>query len=228
MSEMVYRIFSKVHKNYDRVNTICSLGTIVLWRKDGAREAMINKQNYKLLDIATGTGELALEIARMAKSNNKKVNITGIDFSPNMLSVAKEKEKNYKMGITFKLGDAMKLDHPSNNFDVVTSAFALRNVDDLNKFAREAKRVLKNGGKFVFMDMARPDSSFDKLFIDSFWTVMLGIGVMEDKEAYIWLRDSVNRFDKHKFLGILKKQGFKNIKIKNLLSGAAFMVTGNK
>ena len=82
-----------MHSHYDAVNTICSLGTIVKWRKVGAKEATINKESYKLLDIATGTGEFAITLDSEAKKQGKKVEITGVDFSENMLSVAKRKCK---------------------------------------------------------------------------------------------------------------------------------------
>lgn len=189
---------------------------------------MINKGEYHLLDIATGTGELAFEINNYAVKKGKRVSITGMDFSNEMLSVAKEKAQRRDIGIRFEHGDAMKLHYKNNSFDVVTSAFALRNVDNLNRFASEARRVLKTNGKFVFMDMAKPDTAIDRFFLKSFWTVVGGIGLLENRDAYDWLMYSVDRFDKQGFVKILQKTGFKNIHIQNVFTGAAFMVTGNK
>ncbi|MDE1861074.1 MAG: ubiquinone/menaquinone biosynthesis methyltransferase [Candidatus Micrarchaeota archaeon] len=228
MSERVSRIFAEVYKNYDTVNTVCSLGTIVTWRKTAAREAMVDHSNYALLDIATGTGELAFEIMKAADKEGKRVKITAMDFSPNMLKVAKSKATERGAGIRFELGDAMDLRYQSSSFDVVTSSFALRNVDDLETFAREAYRVMKKGGKFVFMDMARPESSAGRLFIKAYWTVIGAVGLIENRDAYLWLVSSVDRFDKHGFVRILQKQGFRNVKMSILVSGAAFLVTGNK
>ena len=228
MSQRVYKIFSEVHSHYDAVNTICSLGTIVRWREEGAREATINKNNYKLLDIATGTGEFAITLDKTAKKQGKKVDITGVDFSENMLSVAKRKAKERNLDIKFEHGDALHLKYPDKSFDVVTSSFALRNVDDLNKFCSEAKRVLKPGGRFVFMDMAKPDKAWQRAFLKFFWGASGIIGFAEYKEAFEWLMVSVDRFDKENFVKIVKKNGFKNVKKKNLVSGAAFMVTGHR
>lgn len=228
MSEKVHKIFSEVYKNYDMVNTVCSLGTIVLWRRTAAAAAMIEKQRYNLLDIATGTGGLAFEIFNAAGKNGKKIEITGVDFSGNMLKVARQKAKDRRLPISFQLGDAMELKYPSNHFDVVTSAFALRNVDSLETFAREAKRVMKRGARFVFMDMARPDSALERAFLKAFWTVVGGVGFIENPAAYKWLMESVDRFNKQKFFSILKKNKFRNLDMKNVASGAAFMVTGNK
>lgn len=229
MSDHVYKIFSEVYKNYDAVNTVCSLGTIVLWRRTAAAEAIVDgKERYSVLDIATGTGELAIEVLKAAEGYGKSIKITGMDFSPNMLKVAKRKAKERNLGIRFELGDAMRLRYPSNSFDVVTSAFALRNVDSLSRFASEARRVLKPGGKFVFMDMARPDSAFDRFFIKTFWTVWGGIGLIENRNAYSWLMSSVDKFDKPGFYDTLRKSGFGNVNARNVFSGAAFLVTGNK
>ncbi len=224
----VYKIFAEVYKNYDTVNTVCSLGTIVQWRRTGAKAAMADKGRLKILDIATGTGEYAIELYKEALKKNKKAEITGMDFSENMLSVAMQKAKERGLAIKFEHGDAMRLKYPGSSFDVVTSSFALRNVDDLDKFCSESKRVLKKGGKFVFMDMARPDNALQRAFLKSFWTVVGGIGFAENKKAYYWLMESVDRFDKEGFVKRLRKAGFKDIKKKNLFTGSAFMVTGRK
>ncbi len=228
MSQRVTKIFSEVHGHYDAVNTICSLGTIVKWRKDGAKEAMIGKKDYKLLDIATGTGEFAIELYKEARKRGKKMDITGMDFSHNMLSVAKRKANERSIPIKFEQGDALNLKYKGNSFDVVTSSFALRNVDSLDKFCSEAKRVLKPGGKFVFMDMAKPDKTWQRAFLRFFWGVSGIIGFAEYREAFEWLTYSVDKFDKDNFVKILKKNGFKSIKRRELISGAAFMVTGHK
>ena len=228
MSQRVYKIFSEVHSHYDAVNTVCSLGTIVKWRKDGAKEAMIGQERYKLLDIATGTGEFAIELHKEAERRGKDIDITGMDFSENMLSVAKHKAKEKNLEIKFEHGDALHLKYPDNSFNVVTSSFALRNVDDLDKFCSEAKRVLMKGGKFVFMDMAKPDKAWQRAFLRFFWGVSGIIGFAEYREAFEWLMVSVDRFDKEGFVKKLRKAGFRGIKKRNLLSGSAFMVTGYK
>ncbi len=228
MSKKIDKIFTDVAKGYDRVNTVSSLGIIKLWRKDAASQAMIGKQSYKLLDIATGTGELPLEILRLAGKRGKEISITAMDFNKNMLSVAKGKAKRLGLNIAIERGDAMKLRYPDNSFDVVTSTFALRNVDSLEKFASEARRVLKPGGKFVFMDMGRPDTPLNRAVIRAYWGAISWIGALEDKNAFDWLVYSTSRFDKANFVRVLKEAGFKNIRLGNEITGAAFIVTGNK
>ena len=139
MSKKIQKIFTDVAKRYDRVNKTSSLGLIVNWRRRGAAESLISKNEYTILDIATGTGELALEIMRTAEKNGKKVKMTAMDLNENMLEVARGKFGKGNQ-IRIERGDAMNLRYPDNTFDVVTSAFALRNVDSLERFSSEARR----------------------------------------------------------------------------------------
>ncbi len=227
MSKKIQKIFTDVAKRYDRVNKTSSLGLIVNWRKRGAAESLISKNEYTILDIATGTGELALEIMRTAEKNGKKVKMTAMDLNENMLEVARGKFGNGNQ-IRIERGDAMNLRYPDNTFDVVTSAFALRNVDSLERFSSEARRVLKKSGKFIFMEMARPDTAAERALLRAYWIAVSGIGILSDRKAYDWLVESIDTFDKRAFVVTLKNAGFRNIRSRNLLSGAAFMVTGNK
>ncbi|MEM3839119.1 MAG: ubiquinone/menaquinone biosynthesis methyltransferase [Candidatus Micrarchaeaceae archaeon] len=228
MSQYINSIFTEVASKYDSVNTLSSLGIIVLWRKSAAREAVISKRSYRLLDIATGTGELAIEIDRLARKLGRSVEITAMDFNRGMLSVAARKVRERGLGIKVEQGDAMDLKYKDGQFDVVTSSFALRNVDSLERFAKESYRVLRKGGKFVFMDMGRPDSAISRAVIRAYWLAVSPIGRYADPEAFKWLVESTSKFDKYKFASILRKAGFRNIKIKNEITGAAFMITGNK
>lgn len=228
MSKKIDKIFTDVAKGYDRVNTVSSLGIIRLWRKDAAAQAMIGKEKYRLLDIATGTGELPLEITALAQKKDKEISITAMDHNLGMLSVARKKLREKGFKIKIERGDAMKLRYRTSQFDVVTSTFALRNVDSLEKFASEARRILKPGGKFVFMDMGRPDTALNRAVIRAYWGAVSWIGALEDKNAFDWLVYSTSRFDKYNFARILHKAGFKNIRISNEITGAAFMITGNK
>ncbi len=228
MSKRIDRIFTDVSERYDRVNTLCSLGLIRLWRRDAAAEAIVGKGRYDLLDIATGTGELPVEITRLAGREGKHIRITAMDFNRGMLSVASRKMKRNGIRVKVERGDAMRLRYRDCRFEVVTSTFALRNVDSLERFASEAMRVLKPGGKFVFMDMGRPDTALDRALLRAYWSAVSIIGNSEDPNAFKWLVESTARLDKYGFAKILKEAGFRNIRVKNELSGAAFMITGNK
>ena len=228
MSEHVSKIFAEVSDSYDMVNSVSSLGVIILWRLAAAKEAMIEKKKYALLDIATGTGDLAFEISKKANAMHKNISITGMDFSPNMLKVAKNKEKKRDAGIKFELGDAMKLKYKDNSFDVVTSSFALRNVDDLNKFASEAKRVLKKNGKLVVLDISKPEKGNGKILFYVYIAYMSVLGAFTGKKLYKWLPGSTSTFSREEFIGILEKNRFRNIRIHEFFFGISYIISCNK
>ncbi len=219
--------FDRIHRHYDFFNHLFSLGVDIGWRKEAANESMIGKKSYDILDVATGTGDLAMAISRAAKENGKSVKIIGIDFNQHMLDHAKEKVERMGIGnIRIERGDALEIRFGDSTFDVVTSGFALRNFDDLNRFAREAYRVMKKGGKLVMLDMSRPDNNL--WFMKSYFKLMEAIGSLAGKDAYKWLTQSILNFDKHKVAGIFRKQGFSNVKVKELRTGVAFIITGRK
>lgn len=228
MSESVNRLYSDIYKNYDLVNAVCSFGTMKLWRKVAAKEAVRGRKEHAILDIGTGTGELALEMIRAADKDAGDLHIVAMDFNSRMLEIAKKKAQDRNAVVKFELGDATDLKYASNSFDVVASGFAVKNIDDLQKFSKEVRRVLKKGGRFVFLDMARPDGRIGRLFIGAYWSAMGSISAMMGKGAYVKIIGSINDFDKTKFLKILKSAGFKRVKIRNLIFGPAFLITGEK
>lgn len=228
MSEEMYRRFESIHKNYDTMNHVLSLGLDMGWRKRAAKETILEKKDYKILDVASGTGDLAITMFRESRKNGKNVRITGFDVNKHMLSVAKEKVKRLGLDIDFKLGPAESLKFPSKSFEIVTSSFALRDFDSLQKFVEEAHRVLKRNGKIVLMDMARPEGTLSRYFFKAYSKIMLLEGMFIDSEAYSFLVRSINEFDKKKLLKMLKDQGFVDIKLDDLPSNVAFLVTARK
>lgn len=227
MSKSINKAYSDVSKNYDLVNAICSFGTMTLWRKVAAKEAVKDGGN-RILDIATGTGELAFEMVKAADKNMVDVTVTGMDFNSKMLEIARKKAKNRQVQVKFESGDATKLKYANNSFDIVASGFALKNIDDLQRFSNEVRRVLKKGGRFVFLDMARPESMLGRAFIGAYWSAMSMISRIVGKDPYVEIIGSINDFDKHKFIRTLKRTGFANVKISKLIFGPAFMITGKK
>ncbi len=228
MSTYIKNLFSGIHDNYDLMNSILSLGIDRKWRKTAAKLAMPNKKSFKLLDIACGTGEFAITLYNEAIKNGKDASITGIDFNSDMLKIGIEKIKMCNLPITLISGDALNIKFDSNVFDVVTSAFAMRDFDDLNKFAREVNRVLKKGGKITLMDMALPKAGFDKYLFKIYSKIMRIEGYFVDNNAYAFLVKSIMENDSNKVANIFKKNGFTNVKITVLKTGAAFVITGNK
>ncbi|MGC8648982.1 MAG: ubiquinone/menaquinone biosynthesis methyltransferase [Candidatus Micrarchaeia archaeon] len=229
MSNNVNQMFSSISANYDRLNKIISFGLDKKWRKLVASECLKDKDNIKILDAATGTAELALSIVKLAEKQNKNVDIIGIDFNNDMLAIANEKiKRNNIKNINLINGDILYTNFPNGEFDVVTSAFALRNVDNLKMFIEETYRILKDNGYIVFLDVAKPSAILNKLFKFYYFYIIPMIGAKYNKNAYLYLVNSLWAFEKDKLIDILVNANFKDIKIKNLTLGAAFMLIAKK
>ncbi len=233
MSEKINNIFTSIAEVYDFWGHVFSFGIDGLWRLEVAKEAVSsdndNLVDYKILDVATGTGSIAIEISRKAKAKNKRVEIVGVDFNADMVNIAESKIKKKKINnICFKIEDAMDLVEPGCAYDLVTAGFLLRNVDDVETFSDELRRVLKKGGKFIILEMGRPENNFFNIFFKIYFIFIRLIGSLIDKKAYEWLTYSILAFDRKKMLTILGEKGFKGLKIKNLPLHIGFIITGIK
>ncbi len=234
MSKMVDDIFSDIAGKYDLIGHIFSFGVDGIWRKIAAAEAIIESAEYSVLDVATGTGSLVLDIAEKACKYNKSICITGVDLNRDMLKIAKNKidtkidrKKKYSnIKIDLKLEDAMRLEEPAGSYDVVTAGFLLRNVDDAVVFVKELKKVLKSGGKFILLEMGKTDSKFLDFLYGLYFAVIRLAGSLINKDAYRWLTRSIMKFSRDKMIEILQDNGFENIKIKNLPFQICFIITG--
>ncbi len=228
MSERIKRIFSRVHAHYDLLNSVFSMGLDSSWRRAAASEIMAGEAG-RVLDAGTGTGALALAVAEQASAGGRRVLIDATDFNRDMLRTAKERADRAGFGnVRCSLGDALGMGFPSGSFDVVASAFVLRNLDDLGQFLAESHRVLKKRGRFVFVDMALPDSALGRLLFGLCTPVILALGSLSDGNAYRWLIESIKGFDKKKLLAMLRRKRFRRVRLVPLASGIAFMVTGEK
>ena len=221
-------MFSEITGSYDLMNWIMSLGFDGLWRKSAGKESLIEKKIYSVMDIAAGTGDFSIAINKACIKEGKKVVITGIDFNNKMLEIARRKTKHLGVKINFETGDALALQFPDRSFDVVASAFGLRNFDSLEKFVGEANRVLKKGGKLVLLDMAAPDNGLMKYAFRFYFKIILLEGALVNRKAYSYLVSSINEFDKNRLPRLLSKSGFSEIKITELPTRVAFMVTARK
>ena len=229
MSDRINAIFSSVYRRYDLMNHLFSLGVDRSWRRAAAVEAVRPGATMSVLDVATGTGDLAIAISRLAAKRRASVSITAMDFNKDMLGAAMAKASRLGISsIKFEEGDALSMKYESNSFDVLVSAFALRNFDDLAKFSSEALRVLKPGGRAVLVDMSLPDSRLGRYFFAGYSKLMKAAGSYVSKDAYSWLVYSISKFDKGKFMRILGDAGFEQLSIKSLRSGMAFMACGAK
>jgi demethylmenaquinone methyltransferase / 2-methoxy-6-polyprenyl-1,4-benzoquinol methylase len=229
MSEAIRKMFSRISGRYDKMNHLLSFGFDRSWRSEAAKEAMMENNEYRLLDLSTGTGDFAIAIEKEARAREKHIEIMATDFSHEMLKIAKEKAKAEGIdNISFKVGDSLNTGYRDESFEVVTSAFSIRNYDDVGAFIFELHRILEVGGKFVILDMAFPDGILQRAFFLAYSPVMRLIGSFVDKDAYSWLPSSIRNFDKKDLILKIKSRGFRNVKYRQLSSGIAYLVVGEK
>jgi demethylmenaquinone methyltransferase/2-methoxy-6-polyprenyl-1,4-benzoquinol methylase len=181
----VKAMFDRIARVYDRMNSVMTAGMHHRWRERAADLAQVGPGS-RALDVATGTGDLAIELAR------RGAEVTGSDFAPAMLELARRKAP----GLTFEEGDALDLDHPDGAFDAVTVGFGARNFADLDRGLGEMGRVTKPGGHVVVLEITSPQkpplSWFFRAWFDR---VVPALGRLAgDPDAYTYLPSSVRRF----------------------------------
>ena len=231
MAGKINGMFSKIYQEYDFMNHLFSFNFDKLWRGSAARDAMIPKRRFSVLDVDAGTGDLSIAVERAARAEGRKADIIAYDFNKDMLAVAREKFDVHGAGdIRTEIGSAFRIKHPRGSFDVITSGFALRSFvnsrngrADLQRFLSESYRVLKPGGRIVLLDMAMPDDVPQRAFFSAYSMVMLFLGSFVDKDTYAWLVRTIKAFDKRELLGMMKSTGFKKVGIRSLISGIAFI-----
>tara|TARA_B110000495_G_scaffold171512_1_gene159833 strand:+ start:270 stop:752 length:483 start_codon:yes stop_codon:yes gene_type:complete len=152
-TKLVNSVFSKVYKKYDLMNDIMSLGVHRLWKKDMVNW-MRHQSEQKILDVASGTGDLAKIIS---KKNYNKNKIFCVEPNKDMLKVGKQKLRFYK-NIEWHLASAEKLPFKDNMFDFYTISYGIRNVTDINLCLKEAFRVLKTGGRFMCLEFSKVEN----------------------------------------------------------------------
>ncbi|MCH2034850.1 MAG: bifunctional demethylmenaquinone methyltransferase/2-methoxy-6-polyprenyl-1,4-benzoquinol methylase UbiE [Tenacibaculum sp.] len=226
--EQVAQMFDTISKNYDGLNRVISLGIDVSWRKKVVK--LVSENNPKqILDIATGTGDLAMMMAELNPDR-----IIGLDISAGMLEVGKEKinKANLSDKIEMVVGDSENIPFEDNTFDAITVSFGVRNFENLDKGLQEIHRVLKPGGKFVVLETSNP-TKFPfkqgyKLYTNIFLPIV-GKLFSKDKVAYSYLSESANSFPfGEAFNNILTKNGFKNASSLPVTFGVASIYTSTK
>ena len=205
----IINMFDNISETYDLLNRVLSFQMDYLWRKIAIKN--IKNNPTKILDVATGTCELAI-IA--AKYTNAK--ITGIDISKKMLNIGNKKiqKKNLSNRIGLKLADAENLPFNNNSFQAITVGFGVRNFANINLGLLEIYRVLEKGGVLIILEPSKPSNFPIKQLHEIYFTHILpiiGKFISNDKKAYQYLNNSVNAFPStKKFLKNLNKIGFKN------------------
>lgn len=226
--EQVSQMFTTISENYDHMNRMITFGIDVAWRKKVIQLAMA-KCPKKMLDVATGTADLAIMAAE-----NSHVQITGVDLSEGMLAVGKSKIEKLGLSdkITLQMADSEALPFENDTFDVVTVAFGVRNFEHLDQGLSEIYRVLKTGGQFIVLETSVPTYPIIKplyLLHSNYLLPFFGKLFSKDVEAYRYLSKSAKNFPYGKaFNNILEKNGFIHVRHLPQTLGVATIYIGEK
>jgi demethylmenaquinone methyltransferase / 2-methoxy-6-polyprenyl-1,4-benzoquinol methylase len=226
--EQVQTMFNNIAPKYDFLNHFLSLGIDILWRKK-AVALLKHEKPSRILDIATGTADFALEALAL---NPEK--IIGIDISEGMLEVGRKKieKKNLQHKIELIQADSESMPFQDEEFNAITVAFGVRNFENLLKGLKEMNRVLKYSGTAVVLEFSKPRAfPVKQLYSFYFFKILPFIGkiVSKDNAAYTYLPESVGAFpDGKDFLKVMEEAGFKNVYQKPLMFGIASIYVGNK
>ena len=222
-------MFDRISPSYDRLNHLLSLNIDKVWRKKAAKE-MAKSRPETILDLATGTADLAIALAK----HNLQAHIVGMDISEKMLEIGKEKVKKQGLDnqIDLHLGDAASLPFGDNSFDAVTVGFGVRNFEDRKQGLSEIHRVLKPNGNAVILEFSMPEKfpmkQLYRLYFKQFLP-KIGKCISKDPSAYTYLPQSVEAFPKPiDFMQILDENGLRNGSAKSLSFGIATLYSATK
>ncbi len=222
----LHDMFTAGPRRYDLINRIITWGLDEQWRQQAARECLASRPK-RVLDLCCGTGDLAINLARLAEKN---VELTGIDYSQPMLDIAAKKAEPRAGGrrISFIYGDAANLVFPDGYFDCIGISFAFRNLTYKNPLARrhiaEVFRVLSGGGRFVIVETGQPKSRLIRKLYHLYlrWFVSrLGYLLSGNSGAYYYLAESAARFyTSEELKEMLVTAGFREVSFRSLFLGA--------
>lgn len=216
-------MFAAISSRYDRTNTVLSAGVHHLWRRKAVRAAGV-KPGDRVLDCATGTGDLAIAFRKAAGPTGR---VLGTDFVPEMLEIARTKASD----IDFEVADVTRLPYDDDSFDVASISFGIRNVNDPRKGIAELARVVKPGGRVIVLEFGQPQSrAFGRLY-DLYTRHLLpriGGVLTGDRAAYAYLQTSAGRFPcGEAFVQLMREAAdFATIDVTPLTFGVAYLYRG--
>ncbi|MDR3704812.1 MAG: bifunctional demethylmenaquinone methyltransferase/2-methoxy-6-polyprenyl-1,4-benzoquinol methylase UbiE [Paludibacteraceae bacterium] len=226
--EQITSMFNSISEHYDLMNRAMTMGIDIVWRRK-AINSIKSFQPKFILDVATGTGDFAIESYK--KLHPEKV--IGIDLSKNMLEIGKIKVAKQSLGGKIELteGDCMNLHYDNSIFDAVTVAFGVRNFESLEKGIKEMNRVLKKGGHLVILEMSEPFTVFKPFYYLYAKFVIPSVGrfYSKDAKAYQYLPQSIDAFPKGKEMTtLLEKCGFSEVKHRRFTFGVCAFYLAKK
>ena len=229
--EKVREMFDGIAGSYDKFNHIMSLNIDKCWRRRAIRKFLTSDKPQEILDLACGTGDFSLATARLMRPDS---HITAIDLSPGMLDIMRQKvaQAHLEDRISINTGDGEKLDFQDRTFDAVTIAFGIRNFENREAGLREIRRVLKDGGKIVILELSVPENAFIRRIYNIYFTKIMpviGRKISGDGKAYSYLPASVLGFpDKDKWMRTMQECGFSAVTHKSLSLGICRLYTGER
>ena len=227
--EIVKDIFSSITNKYDFLNRFLSLRQDLVWRKKTVKKMQFFK-SYKFLDMATGTGDLAIDAVNI----HPNIKAIGLDFVQDMVDYGnlKIENQNLKDRVVLKWGDATDIDYEDNSFDVTAMAFGIRNIPDKVKALNEMKRVMLPKGQILILELTTPDPGFFKNIYSFYLNKLLpkiAKRFTRNPAAYEYLADSIMNFPtRSEFISLLDSIGFRNIKAIPLSLGICTLYIANK
>lgn len=225
----VRNMFGRIARRYDLMNRLMTLGRDRAWRRHTVQQLEFGSEGSQIvLDVATGTGDLALEVLRQ----HPDAQVVGIDFTPEMLALAQEKAGPAVSGLTWVVADAMRLPFASASFDGVVTGFALRNVTDIPTAFAEMARVTQPGGRVASLEIAKPRAPiFRRLFGFYFYRIVPLIGslISGQRAAYTYLPHSLTRFlTPDEIAAVMGQTGWGQVRHYRLMLGTVTVHAGVK
>ena len=227
--EGVRKMFDNIAKDYDKLNHVLSLNIDKVWRKKAVCELTDEARPLKVLDVACGTADFTIEIARKLPAGSR---VTGVDISEGMLAIGREKVVAAGLDAELLVGDSEALPYEDGSFERVSVGFGVRNFEHIELGLSEMYRVLTPGGKLVILELSVPSNSFVRWCYKLYFLKILpAIGglISGERGAYEYLPASVLRFPApDKFVAMMKTAGFASVEHKAFTLGICRMYIGNK
>ena len=223
-AEYVARMFGSIADRYDLMNFIMTFGQDQRWRRQAAGVADVSAGDFAL-DAATGTGDLAFELAKRVMPGG---HVLGIDFSEPMLDRARQKAASRGLPVSFEVGDILDLPYEDSRFAAVSCGFGLRNVDDRDTALREMVRVVRPSGRVVILELTPPGNELARQYMDEVLPRM-GQLIARARDAYTYLPESAKDFPDAATLGrMMQMAGLRQVKYRLLNFGTIALHWGAK
>jgi demethylmenaquinone methyltransferase/2-methoxy-6-polyprenyl-1,4-benzoquinol methylase len=224
---MVREVFSSVASRYDLMNDLMSGGIHRIW-KDAMVEWFNPQPGWRSLDVAGGTGDIAMRITGLTRARADAAHVTVCDINEDMLREGRRRaQAKNEDTLEWVVGDAEKLPFPDAHFDGYTIAFGIRNVTHIDRALAEARRVLKPGGRFLCLEFSQVDlPGLDKIYDSYSFNLLPKMGgwVAGDEESYRYLAESIRRFpSREKFAAMIAEAGLGQVKVRPLSGGIVAM-----